>query len=140
MDTITLSYNDIRKLAEWIARTPVVIGGDPAKITWGENVSFVNALFNVSSGTISVGDNTFFGHNVCVLAAGHPTNGNRQIQHTEGYDIVIGKNVWVASNVTILGPCTIGDNAIIGAGAVVTKDLEGDWVYAGVPARKLKPI
>lgn len=139
MDTITLSHHDLQKLAAWIARTPVVIG-DAEKITWGENVSFVNALFNVSSGTISVGDNTFFGHNVCLLAAGHPTNGNRQDWLKEGYDIVIGKNVWVASNVTILGPCTIGDNAIIGAGAVVTKDLEGDWVYAGVPARKLKPI
>lgn len=137
MDTITLSANDIQQLAGWIARTPVVVG-DAKKITWGENVSFVNALFNVSSGTIMVGDNSFFGHNVCLLAAGHPTNGNRQDWHKEGYDIVIGKNVWVASNVTILGPCRIGDNAVIGAGAVVTKDLEGDWVYAGVPARKLK--
>lgn len=125
-------------MAKHLARTPIVFGGDFSKVVLGENVSLVNTLFNVSSGTITVGDGSFFGHNVCLLAASHPQKGNRQAVRKNGHDIVIGKNVWIASNVTIIGPCKIGDNAVIGAGSVVTRDLEGDWVYAGVPARRLK--
>ena len=54
--------------------------------------------------------------------------------------IVIGKNVWIGANVTILGGVTIGDNSIIAAGAVVNKDIPPDSVAAGVPARVIKSI
>ena len=54
--------------------------------------------------------------------------------------IVLGKNVWVGSNSTILQGVTIGDNAVVAAGAVVTKDVPADTVVGGVPARKLKTI
>ncbi|MDF0533016.1 acyltransferase [Shewanella sp. A32] len=54
--------------------------------------------------------------------------------------IVIGNNVYIGSGVIILPGVTIGDNVIIGAGSVVTKSLEAENVYAGVPARKIKTI
>lgn len=54
--------------------------------------------------------------------------------------IVLGRNVWVGSNATILQGVTIGDNAIIAAGAVVTKDVAPDTVAAGVPARFIRHI
>jgi acetyltransferase-like isoleucine patch superfamily enzyme len=143
VDTIVLSKDDIFELARHLARTPVVFG--PIKnVTIGENVSLMNAILNVQGGTITVGDGTFFGHHVCVLAASHPIDepieGDRQKHYCNGHDVVIGKNVWIATNVTILGPCTIGDNAVIAAGSVVTKDIEADWIYAGVPARKLRKV
>ena len=54
--------------------------------------------------------------------------------------IVLGKNVWVGSNATILQGVTIGDNAVIGAGAVVTSDIPADTVAVGVPAKAIRHI
>ena len=54
--------------------------------------------------------------------------------------IVLGKNVWVGSNATILQGVTIGDNAVVGAGAVVTKDVPANTVVGGVPAKFIKSI
>ena len=54
--------------------------------------------------------------------------------------IVLGKNVWIGSNATILQGVTIGDNAVVGAGTVVTKDVEANTVVGGVPAHFIKVI
>ena len=54
--------------------------------------------------------------------------------------IVLGKNVWVGSNSTILSGVTIGDNSVVAAGAVVTKDVPENTVVGGVPARFIKRI
>lgn len=54
--------------------------------------------------------------------------------------IVIGRNSWIGSNVTILPGVTIGNHVVVAAGSVVTKNLEGNSVYAGIPAKKIKSI
>ena len=54
--------------------------------------------------------------------------------------IVLGKNVWIGSNATILQGVTIGDNAIVAAGAVVTKDVAANTVVGGVPAKFIRNI
>ena len=54
--------------------------------------------------------------------------------------IKIGKNVWIGSNAAVLPGVTIGDNAVIGAGAVVTKDVPANRIAAGVPAKVIKRI
>lgn len=51
---------------------------------------------------------------------------------------LIGNDVWIGDNVLICGGCSIGDGVIIGAGSVVTKDLEPYGIYAGVPAKLIK--
>jgi len=61
-------------------------------------------------------------------------------QTTYPAPIILGRNVWVGSNATILQGVTIGDNAVIGAGAVVTKDVEANTIVGGVPARFIKSI
>lgn len=137
---VTISKSDLAELAKLISETSIVYGGQESKVIRGKNTKLLNAILNVSSGTITIGDDTFFGHNVSILTGSHFLTGNRKDYHKEGRDIVIGNNVWIASNVTVLGPCTIGDDAVIAAGSVVTKDVEGGWVYAGVPARKLKKV
>jgi acetyltransferase-like isoleucine patch superfamily enzyme len=118
--------------------------GNPDRISVGKGVLVSNTLFNCSSGDISIGDFTFFGHNVCLLTGTHDIRKKGRERHvfpTSGQDIRIGEGVWIASNVTILGPCTIGDHAVIAAGAVVCGgDLPGGYVYGGVPARQIEPI
>lgn len=120
--------------------------GDQKKLHIGKNVSTVNTLFNTSSGHIYIGDNTIFGHNVMILAGVHEfLDGKRKSLVTggletplEGYDIKIGTGCWIASGVIITGNVNIGNNVIIGAGSVVSKDIPSDVFAAGVPAKVLK--
>ena len=55
-------------------------------------------------------------------------------------EIHIGNNVWLACNVTVIGGVTIGDNAVIGAGSVVTKDIPAGYLAYGNPAKPIRPI
>src|SRR5262245_28421207 len=97
-----------------------------------------NALFNTVSGTITVEPFAFFGHNVSVLTGTHDClafdRARQQAVPAEGRDIRIGRGAWIGSNATILGPCTIGEHAVVAAGAVVTRDVPALTVVAGVPA------
>jgi acetyltransferase-like isoleucine patch superfamily enzyme len=101
------------------------------------NVCLEDAILNVTCGTITIGTGTQCGHRVMILTGSHNLNGKREMAD-QGRDIVIGEYVWLASGCIILGPCTIGDRCVIAAGAVVTKDCEAGWIYAGVPAKKLR--
>ena len=120
------------------------IFGDAGRVTLGREVILNDALINTSSGTVSFEDFAFCGHGVCLLTGHHDylrTGYERQAgvpQH--GRDIVVGSGAWLGSNVTVLGPCTIGRDAVIAAGAVVTGAVEAGWIYGGVPARPIKRI
>ena len=120
------------------------VHGDKRRVLLGRNCSTMNTIFNVISGTIRVGDNTIFAHNCMVLTGTHNfVEGTRgslreppiQETPTEGRDISIGAGCFLASGVIVVGKVTIGDNTIIGAGSVVSKDIPGDCFAAGVPAR-----
>jgi acetyltransferase-like isoleucine patch superfamily enzyme len=120
------------------------VWGDPARIKVGAQVHLNNALFNTVSGNIVIGDYTFFGHSVSILTGTHDCSKidlERQTTVPEsGRNVVIGKGVWVASNVTIIGPCHIGDYSAIGVGAVVIGDVEARSFYAGIPAKFIKKL
>ncbi len=97
-----------------------------------------NALINVSSGDVTVGRHAFFGHNVLLLTGTHDFSkfgAERQVAVPKvGRDIVIGEGAWLASNVVVIGPCTIGEHAVVGVGSLVLKDVEPYTVVAGSPA------
>ena len=122
--------------------------GDPNRLHIGKSVSAMNTIFNVSSGHIYIGDNTIFGHNVMILTGRHRfSQGKREKLITNkpdapsfGYDIKIGKGCWIASGVIIIGRVNIGDNVIIGAGSIVTKNIPSGVFVAGVPAKKIKKL
>ena len=122
------------------------VWGDPARLHIAETAAVVSCLFNTNSGSITVGDYTFSGSDVSLLAGSHDMNLTgllrRDRQLDEGCDIVIGKGVWLASGCTLLGPCTVGDNAVIAAGSVVLPGtvVPPATVYGGVPARALKRL
>ena len=92
----------------------------------------------------NVGGGVMISHNNCVV---HCTAG-KNLRIAPGVVVgrnglslpAIGNNVYIASNATVVGDITIGDNVIIGAGAVVTKSLPGNGVYVGNPAKLLKNI
>lgn len=90
---------------------------------------------------IYVGDYTMFGPNVVVATAGHPILPElREKAYQYNAPVHIGKNCWIASGVVILPGVTIGDNAVIGAGSIVTKDIPSDVIAVGNPCRVLRKI
>ena len=101
---------------------------------------FINACCHFQDhGGVTIGDGCQIGHNVVFATLNHGLAPEDR-KHTYPKPIVLGKNVWVGSNSTILQGVTIGDNAVVGAGAVVTKDVAADTVVGGVPARFIKRI
>jgi acetyltransferase-like isoleucine patch superfamily enzyme len=132
-----------RRIGEQLLATHRVFG-DAARLTLGREVILNDTLINTSSGSVTFEDFAFCGHGVCVLTGHHDylkTGYERQAgvpQH--GRDIVVGSGAWLGSNVTVLGPCIIGRDAVVAAGAVVTGDVRAGWIYGGVPARPIKQI
>jgi len=105
----------------------------------GKNV-FINSCCRFQdNGGIEIGDKTMIGPNVTIVTLNHDVNPETRINATPK-SVKIGKNVWIGADCTILPGITIGDNSIIGAGSVVTKDVPYNVVVAGNPARIIKNI
>jgi acetyltransferase-like isoleucine patch superfamily enzyme len=120
------------------------IWGDPARVKIAKSAHMMNTLFNVISGTITIGEATFAGHNVMIITGAHDYDKLMEERMwdvpREGRDIRIGKGVWIGSNAVILGPCNIGDHAVIAAGAVVINDVPPRCIVGGIPARTLRTL
>ncbi len=103
-----------------------------------------NATFNLSSGDIRVEDWAFFGHEVKLLTGTHDTtcfNHERQVAvPARGRDIIIKQGAWIGTGAMVLGPCTVGEHAVVAAGAVVNRDVPAYAVVGGVPARIIKML
>jgi len=120
----------------------------PFHSNWGgHHVHFgkgVYANFNltmVDDTHIYVGDYTMFGPNVTVATAGHPINPElRSKAYQYNMPVHIGRNCWLGAGVVVLPGVTIGDNSVIGAGSVVTKDIPSNVVAVGNPCKVLREI
>lgn len=108
-------------------------------IRFGKNVFLNTGCSFQDRGGITIGNNTFIGMNVTIATLNHGLQLKTR-NTTYASPVIIGNNVWIGSNVTIIPGVTIGDNAVIAAGAVVTKNVSNDTVVAGVPAKKIKTI
>lgn len=90
---------------------------------------------------IIFGNHVMVGPRVSFFTAGHPTDAGVRIQDLEfGLPIVVEDNVWIGGNSTILPGVTIGKNAIVAAGSVVTKNVAANTIVAGNPAKLLREI
>lgn len=93
----------------------------------------------LDGGGVEIGDRVFIGPNVGIYTANHPIDVRRR---EKGYEwalpVKIGNKVWIGGGVTILPGVTIGDNTVIAAGSVVTKDIPANVVAAGNPCKVIK--
>lgn len=144
---------ELAKRTEMLKKMFAEIGEDcyiepPLHANWaGKHVHFgkgVYANFNltlVDDTHIYVGDYTMLGPNVVLATAGHPILPElRPLAYQYNLPIHIGKNCWLGAGVIVLPGVTIGDNTVIGAGSVVTKDIPANVVAAGNPCRVLREI
>lgn len=108
-------------------------------ITIGKDVFINSGCHFQDQGGITIGDGALIGHNVVLATINHDLNPeeNRKNHYAP---ITIGAHVWIGSNATILPGVTLGDWAVVAAGAVVTQDVPPRTVVGGVPAKVLKVI
>ena len=107
----------------------------------GDNV-VINFNCNfVDDCDIFIGDDCMIGPNCCIVAAIHPVS-PRLRKHKLQFNkpVKLGNNVWLGAGAHILPGVTIGDNSIVGAGSVVTRDVEANTIVVGSPARELRKI
>lgn len=108
-------------------------------ITFGKRVFINSGCRFQDQGGITIDDGALLGHNVVLATLNHG------VAWKERPDLIpapihIGKNVWIGANATVVGGVTIGDNAIVAAGAVVTKDVPENTIVGGVPAKLIRKI
>lgn len=107
----------------------------------GKNVFINSNVMLVDLGGITIGDHVLIGPKVTIASVNHPLNPNPNIRRgLELKPVKIEQNAWLAANSTILPGVTVGENSVIAAGAVVTKDVPANTVVAGVPAKVIKKI
>ena len=107
----------------------------------GKNVYFNFNATLVDDTHIYIGDCTMLGPNVVIATAGHPILPElREKALQYNLPVHIGKNCWLGAGVIVLPGVTIGDNTVIGAGSVVTKDIPANVVAVGNPCKVLREI
>lgn len=111
----------------------------------GKNIRIGKGVFINSGccfqdqGGITIGNCTLIGHQVVLATLNHDLAPENRASMTPA-PIIIGNNVWIGSHATVLGGVTVGDNAVIAAGAVVTKNVPENAIVGGVPAKIIKYV
>lgn len=112
-----------------------------AHVHFGSNVFANFALTLVDDTHIYVGDCTMFGPNVTIATAAHPVLPElREKAYQYNLPVHIGRNCWLGAGVIVLPGVSIGDNTVVGAGSVVTRDLPANVVSVGSPCRVLREV
>lgn len=138
----------VRELLSQLTGKPVdesVTLFPPFNADFGKNITLGNRIFINAGckfqdqGGVTIGDDSLIGHNVVIASLNHDLRPSHRADLIPA-PVVIGRNVWVGSNATILPGVTIGDNAVVAAAAVVTKDVPANAVVVGSPARVVRTV
>ena len=108
-------------------------------ITVGKNVFINSGCCFQDQGGIEIGNNVLIGQQVVIATLNHDLSPEKRANMLPA-PVKIGNDVWVGAHATILSGVTVGDGAVIAAGAVVTKDVPANTVVGGVPAKVIKNI
>lgn len=140
--------DEVRQLLASLIGKPVdktVTMFPPFHTDFGKNTTLGRRVFINSGcsfqdqGGIRIGDDSLIGHNVVLATLNHDISPDRRGDMHPGH-IIIGRNVWIGANVTVLPGVTIGDNAVVAAASVVTKDVRAGTVVVGSPARVVRSV
>ena len=113
-------------------------GGNEIRV--GHNV-FVNQNCTFYDlGGLDIADDVMIGPNVSIITSGHPLEPSQRRAVTIGKPIVIERNVWIAAGATIIGGVTVGENSVVAAASVVTRNVPPNTLVGGNPARVIRSI
>ena len=111
------------------------------RVHLGKNVYANFNLTLVDDTEIYIGDNVMIGPNTVIATAGHPIDPELRLRITQyNKPVHIGNNCWLGANVVVMPGVSIGENTVIGAGSVVTKDIPPGVVAVGNPCRVMRPV
>lgn len=141
-DKIRALFSELigKKVDESFLLIPPFYTAGGTEIRIGRNI-FVNqncTFYNL--GGLYIADDVMIGPNVSIIATSHALAPSQRRTVTIGRRIVIERNVWIAAGATIIGGVTVGENSVIAAGAVVTKDVPPNTLVGGNPAQVIRPI
>lgn len=145
---IATDPREIRDLLSQITNSEIdesVAVFTPLYINYGKNTKIgKNVFINfdctfLDLGGITIEDNVMLAPKVCLLSEAHPISPKDRQTLTAGR-IHIKKNAWIGANATILQGVTIGENSVVAAGAVVSKDVPDNTIVGGIPAKIIKTI
>jgi acetyltransferase-like isoleucine patch superfamily enzyme len=127
-----------------VERHPYIVGEHSSDCKVHPTAHLGNAILNSTSGVITIEEYAFLSHGVSLLAGTHDSKktglDRQRAIPASGHDITIGKGAWIATGVTIIGPCRIGENAVVAAGSVVLRDVPRNTLVGGIPARIIKVL
>ncbi|MDB6079964.1 MAG: Galactoside O-acetyltransferase [Akkermansiaceae bacterium] len=118
----------------------------PFYTTGGENIRvgrnvFINQNCTMYDlGGIDIADDVMIGPNVSIITSSHPVEPSQRRASVIAKPIVIEKNVWIAAGATLIGGVTVGENSVVAAGSVVTRDVPPNTLVGGNPARVIRSI
>lgn len=113
-------------------------GGNNIRL--GRNV-FINQNCTIYDlGGVDIADDVMIGPNVSLITEGHPVEPSRRRTFVTAKPIVIERNVWIAAGAIILGGVTVGENSVVAAGSVVTRNVPPNTLFAGNPARVIRSL
>lgn len=129
-----------QEVDETLHLIPPVYSDHGINIRIGRNV-FVNqgCRFN-DIGGIEIGDDVMVGPNVSLITSGHPLDPEQRRRAVTSAPIRIERNVWLGASSLVMQGVTVGENAVVAAGAVVTRDVPPNTLVGGVPASVIREI
>jgi len=113
-------------------------GGDEIRV--GRNVFINQNCTFYDLGGLDIADDVMIGPNVSLITASHPLEPSERRTTTIGKPIVIERGVWIAAGAIVIGGVTVGENSVVAAGSVVTKDVPPNTLVGGNPARVIRRI
>lgn len=113
-------------------------GGSDIRV--GRNVFINQNCTFYDLGGLDIADNVMIGPNVSLITSGHPVEPSRRRAFTTAKPIVIERNVWIAAGATVIGGVTVGENSVVAAGSVVTRNVPPNTLVGGNPANVIRSI
>lgn len=118
---------------------PFYTTGGP-DIRLGRNVFINQNCTFYDLGGLSIADDVMIGPNVSLITSGHPLAPSQRRDFVTARPIAIERNVWIAAGATVIGGVTVGENSVVAAGSVVTRDVPPNTLVAGNPARVVRSL
>ncbi len=109
-------------------------------ISVGRNVFINQNCTFYDLGGLDIADDVMIGPNVSIITSGHPLEPSQRRGFVVAKPVVIERNAWIAANATIIGGVTVGENSVVAAGSVVTRDVPPNTLVGGNPARVIRSI
>ncbi len=108
------------------------------KVEIQDNVSFGGEVMILGGGEVQIGRNTMIGAGTIIHTSTHDYNLHPMNEKRIDLNVIIGQNVWIGAGAIIMPGVTVGSFAVVGAGSVVTRDVQEGTIVAGVPAKIIK--